>query len=438
MQILRTSMLVTLLLAAHASADVIVVSKSGAPGTLPTVQAGVDAAADGDTVLVQGLGAPMFNEDVVVAARAITLIADDGPAPRLRSLVLRDLPAGGQLVVRGLRVDLAPSGTAVIAIRVLDCAGSVRLEGLVAQGSHGTSGSVALLTPSVNAAPGMTIAGCADVALHACTLTGGGGTSLEDEDVQFNPTSGASGVIVTASNVSAHDCTLKGLGGGSVFDTVTDSGGAGGDGLRNVNGTVFVSGGIASGGAGGHGDCDVFAGICGAGGKGGNGIRQDLPGAALFVRDVTASGSPGGNSSAPGGDGQDGLPVRITAGGFTRFEEPARQFSASSPVREGGTASLVTSGQAGDFAFLLVGGHLGQAIAPPWQGAFLVVPPYSAPAILLGSTGGTLTTLLTAPELPAGLQAVTFHMQSVFQPSGASSPTLIGPWATVTVLDSAF
>ncbi|MHC4302181.1 MAG: right-handed parallel beta-helix repeat-containing protein [Planctomycetota bacterium] len=75
MRVLKTNAALLLLLAACSQARVIQV-----PSDYPTIQAGIDASADGDTVLVApGTYTGDGNRDIDVRARAVTIKSEEGP-----------------------------------------------------------------------------------------------------------------------------------------------------------------------------------------------------------------------------------------------------------------------------------------------------------------------------------------------------------------------
>lgn len=417
-----------LVLTAAVSADVVVVEPGGPVGTLPTVQAGVDAAGEGDMVLVRSSSG--FAQAVVIDGKSLQLVADTGFAPRVQQIVVRNVDAGQSVLVRG--VDVGGAGAFPVGDGVLleSNAGPVRLEDLTAQGRGGSPGT--LSSAPVDGAAGLSVVACNDVVAVECGFFAGGGGWLEDEDFEFSPSDGGAGVLVRSTTLALLDCVATGGPGGSVTDTTADSGGWGGDGVLNKTGTVFFSGGIATGGDGGDADCDFFAGSCGAGGRGGDGYHQEFASASVVFR----GGDLSGGNAGVGGSGVPSLSGQATdleAGTLDVLPAAPRGFDVTSPVREGDDATLTFSGLPGDTALLVLGFAPTQAFLPAYQGALLTTPPTIIP---LGGVGVTpLQIVATIPDLPPGVDDVTLYIQAAYD-DGAS--VLLGPARALTLLDAGF
>jgi hypothetical protein len=107
---------VLVLLAPPARADVLVVDASGG-GDFSSLQAAIDAALDGDVLLVRSgaYGA------LTVDGKALDVFADSGALVRVSgSSTLRNLPAGGALVLSGIEFDGGQPWRATLS--VLACA----------------------------------------------------------------------------------------------------------------------------------------------------------------------------------------------------------------------------------------------------------------------------------------------------------------------------
>lgn len=415
------------------AADLIVVDDTGGvPGSFTTIQAAVDAATGGDTVLVVGSGIETFQESVVVDGKGITLVSDTGVTARMRTLRVSNVPAFERVLVRGVSVGLpGDSGQADIALRVVACLGAVRLEDSVFQGDGGFAGFVIPFEDGYDGARGASITNCGNVAAARCRFAGGGGADLWDEDFDAFATNGGDGAVVTSSTAHFSDCEFVGGSGGSVFDTTIDSGGAGRDGLVVTDSEVSLAGCTASGGHGGSGDCELFG--CGSGGSGGDGVAQFGPTSVTRVRGVVASPGTGGFS----GDGfpsADGQPFHITAGAQVVYPALHREFSLTSPVRAGvDDVVLSFDGLGGDVAFIWPALDTAQAFLPKYQGPLLLNWTIGTGPILIGPLppfSGELDVTLPVPVIP-GFDALDVTIQAIFDDG---SDVLLGPAETLTLL----
>jgi len=89
-----------------AQAGVIVVN-----GDAAVLQAAIDAAADGDTLLLKPPGGDVFFNTVTVDGKSLTLVADGG-VYELPRLVVQNLPAGGQGASSAHLADCTIAGAA--------------------------------------------------------------------------------------------------------------------------------------------------------------------------------------------------------------------------------------------------------------------------------------------------------------------------------------
>lgn len=346
------AILTTLALAAPVAAgDVLVVDPSGA-GDHTTLQAAVNAASDGDVLLVRP---GVYPEDVTLTARALT-IAADGNVTLRGHLFVRDVAIGQVLLISG--IDVAPppgwaSGPSYYgAVDVRDCQGRVRIQDgdLTGADSEGSS-PFAHPAATFSGGPGLRAAQCDDIALIDCRATGGPG------GLAVVAPSGLGG-----DGVWATDVALLGL-----IRTVSTGGhggrgddpGHGGQGARLDGATTLH---IAYGAyTGGDAGCwETYPGSPGWTVDGGAGLWRgagtttwDFAGVFLGGRTAMQSGCEntpaGGNPGAPhGGPGgmttQVGYPNTLHAPALVRAGQPwaldlvaeageqARLFHASQPT----------------------------------------------------------------------------------------------------------
>lgn len=425
-------------LAVPLRAGVVVVDQGGTPGTFPTVAAGLAAAAEGDIVLVTGAGTVNFPEDVEILGMSVSLIADEGVVPRIRSLEIRLVGVGQAVLVRGFEIGMFPLASTGEGLRIIGCDGTVRLEDCGVQGRGGSAGSVSPFMGAFDGWRGASIVECADIVAHRCTFGGGSGGTVFDEDVELTVSDGADGALVYESDAVFTECAFVGGTGGSMLDTLPTTGGRGGTALSIDSSRVILEGGSATGGNGGSADCDVFG--CGNGGGGGDGIHQDGAAAELVRRDVLLTGGTGGAAGGFGAfPGANGDPLAIDAGTAIAFPAPARGFTVSSPAREGGIITFTFDGETGDAMLLWIGLKTGQILKPAYQGAWIGTGDFLVAALPAGvvATGGVpLVLAVPVPALPPGVEDVALVAQSATIPAGGGG--LLGPASFLTLLDEAF
>jgi hypothetical protein len=424
---LRLSLAALLALAlplSAARADVLVVDGLGT-GDFDSLIAAVAAAEEGDVLLVKHLANTWPIVTVTLGDKSLTIVSDGGQ-PDVDRLVVQDLPAGKVIVLRGLDLDAG--------LQLIDNQGSVRVESCLLQGLGGSPGGPT--SESFDGSPGLRIEGCHDVALADCSITGGNGADVFEDDTEWNPTAGGAGLALIDSRVTLTHCGLVGGQGGSDFDD-GDSGRNGGDGVSNVDGTLVLVGGSLVGGDGGNGGCNFFPSFCGWGGSGGNGLRNATAGAASFVRGIALmQGGAAGSGAGGMPDGSAGRKILQVAGSVTSWGHSATGFSVSSPVREGQPLAVSATGQPGDAIWVLASLAPAQSVKPPYQGSLLVGAPLFVQlplGVVPGS--GTLQVVTPAPVLVPGAESLDVFLQGVVQ---RGSTWLLAPASTLTLLDAAF
>jgi hypothetical protein len=419
-----------------AQSAVRVVAPTPGPGVAFTnVQAAVNAAANGDIVLVRSGSYPSFS----IVAKDVDVVADSGANVTVAGFAVRNLSAGSAVVVRGI----VASGGNEAGAQIKNCAGHVTLEDCVLVGADGDG---AFTSPNFdpNGAAGAVVDGSNSVAIVRCQLFGGHG----DDYVPFTALYGAGGdgLFAEGSSIALHESACLGGTGGDVNDDdAAWTAGPGGDGA-DVDATfLFAAGSSFTGGAGGIGgeDFDGFTGVysCGNGGDGGHGLNQSAP--AVGPADVhllasVANGGAGGPPypGAPCAFGASGQPDQIQLGGVSVLQSNAFEFSVTSVVREGQNTTFVFGGDADSPAFLLVAGTPSFLWAPTLSGMLLVDP--SALVIWPGllDTYGNLTYVLPAALALPALTGTQVRTQALFF-SALSQNFVFGPASVVTVLDSA-
>ena len=405
-----------------------VVAPSG-PADFSQIQPAVDAASDGDTILVKPGSYPGFTID----DKALSVVGDTGALfHALGTISVRNLSAG-KTAVLGNFITWAASSP---AMRVRNSTGSVRVQ--AAQ-----FGVTSFQTSSPTAA--VEILSCGDVFLTACSLTGADGAPNVNGSVA-RP--GGNGMTADASNVAIYDCTLQGGRGGNGGNQLWGSGAAGGNGCRVMGGFVFASNSVIRGGQGGdsspEGNC--FSGF-GYVGDGGDGVSISAPAHGEFLG-VTAEGGPIGqdHGSNPAGcvcpnclcgcyGGNDGVPIDDPALVHVIPGSP-RVLQAPLVVRENASVPLDFQGAPNDALFLYMARQTLFQFSLPRKGVYVL--PMSSPILAIGTADGAghHTNGFIAPDLGAAAQSRVYFLQSLHR-TGAAERTL-GTGRCVVVLDQAF
>lgn len=364
--------------AARAQTVWVVDDSAAPPSDFHTIQEAVDAASDGDLILVR----PGDYGVVDVDARKLVVQADDGGAARVSGVRVSNLTAEQFVAVRGLRWRDMSS-------LVLDRnQGDVWLEDL--SGAEVTS----------------SIAQCPRVVLRDCVL---------NAHLPFGPTGGHPGLLVTrSSHLALYDCALEGDGG---LDAPPFSIPAGA-GLHLDGSTA-----IAFGGA--------FLGGPGNGGVTGPGALVLHVQANLRIHGTMLLGGPGASGSGPPYVLQDG-------GTLVERPEVAPRMDVQSPVREGQTVPMTFRAVPGETIHLLVSRAPGDwrtshgAVGPRVLDKILFVLPMGVvPA------SGVLETTFTAPPIPGDFHS--FYFQPVAldgRPGVAFRQKKLGAPTQVHLLDA--
>lgn len=398
------------------------------------VQSAIDAASDGDVIVVRyPYVAPPY-DPFVIDGKALTIVGVilggsgwQAVPPDLvgmpgnqnaRKITVRNLGASQQVVLRGMLVD-AGNGTLSAdfnrgsALTIENCQGAVRVEECSFIGEEGVSGQTFPIPPEAAAAPGVVVRDSDDVAFFGCYVEGGEGAWIHDEDSDWFVTDGETGVEVEGAVLSLYDSRVLGGRGGSIEDTDCTGAGDGGSGMSVTSSKVFLSGSAVLGGDGGHGDYDLFWGCAGAGGDGGDGLV--LTSGAVYRLDTTLAGGAQGFDGLGSPSGVPGVPVVQLGGSLLPVPGKARSLTVESPLLGGQGGSIEVGGLPGDSAFLLVSLLPIQTLVPAYSGNLLVggasflVPLGTIPA------SGSLSASFSAPSLGAGTQFAGAYVQVVTQ-----------------------
>jgi hypothetical protein len=367
------------------------------------VQPSVDAAADGDTILVRAGTYSGFRID----GKGVAVHAD-GPGVAVapdESIRIANIGAGQQVVLRGFS-QLAGPG-----LSIESCAGPVLVEECVfmaneAQGaSHGGA--------SVVNSPRVTIA-------HSLLL----GTT----PFSTSPPVAGAGLSAVASGVTLHGCVLGGGNGASLGLAFANGGpGAALDGSAIVADNTWIVGGTGGAGIGLLGSC------LSPPTEGGPAIS--FPGQPSNLYAFAATIVPGN-----GGTGALCPPARagkkvVGTGIVTEIEGVAASVLTPDPVRSGQTVNVDVTGPVGASGFLLV-----SAVADPvfLQGCHGTIGPAAAYALTVPvgvMPGSGQISLPMTVVAPLGVPGATVYLQTVMLQGNSC---FLGATTAMLLLDSGF
>jgi hypothetical protein len=408
------------------------------------IQSAIDAAADGDTVLVRAGTYEAF----ILPGKGLSIVADTGALVNVdgRSEIAH-VPPGSSVQLVGLRlrgISGVTQNTAALFAR--DCGGALRISNCSLQGGHGKSTSSSLGGPSAGREGGR-FNRCDDVALCSASIAGGAGGG------SAGGLPGGAGLIARDSRIALYDCNLSGGRGGNDAQDHAYDGGPGGHAYESPDALAFASGSSFQGGAGGNGgeeQTDLF-GNCisaGAGGDGGHGIflGSQPPGTALPRADLQSCSLAGGAGGfggpgyqcANGPNGFPGQPLVVANGVSSSSSTPARKLTVANPVREATRVPLAFTGQPGDVVWLLQSLVPAHTQSPPFEGRLLVQPDFHSRVAFRGVVGanGQLAATLQLGRLPLGTETSVLHVQLLAFSSG--SPGVLGTAVPLVIVSSLF
>ncbi len=419
-----------------ASADVLIVDGTGAtPESFMTIQSAIDSAQSGDTVLVTGSGTVVFDEELVLTAKGITLIADNDVAVHAKSLELASIPITERTVLRGIDFGLPGATPNNVALNVFNAFGSIRIENCDFYGRDGAAGLLNGTTPIEFGYSGYAAAeilGCNDLVFHQCNFFGGQADPLDAG--QYYSCNGGDGLEISFATVSMSGCTVIAAHGAHINVDIFQDGGDGGHGLIIRDSVISLAGTVIESGDGGDGACDLPA--CDVGGPGGDAIRLLDSAGVLRLRDVTTLAGVGGLDGDGGGFAGDGVELRNPMGSLVlSYPSLFRDFTtASSPLRAGDDLTLTLAGLAGDTIFVWGALDTQSTFVPKFHGPYLLAGATLGPtAFALGTlpADGALELDIAIPPLP-GLDALELSLQMFTQRPGGG--VFFGPGSTIVLL----
>lgn len=397
-------------LALPASAGVLIVDAKPPAGFID-IQSAVDAASDGDTLLVKSGIYPGFvvvDKDLTIAGDALAQVQIDG------TIHVRDLGAEKTVLLAGL--DAAGGarfdGT---GLRLVDNAGMVWVEGC----SIRARASQACMA----AAAAAHVERCGRVAIVRSDLVG--------SEAAPGQGSGGDALHVIDSSVATHNCGVMGG-----FASWHDCGGAmdGGNGgsSAHVSGASFLFTSADrymaadGGGAGGN---------PAAGGNGGDGLIGLAPSQLEVFGSMLLAGAGGLGSECGLPECDDGSPGTAASANVHVIGGEAATFTGGPPVREGMPIMVVVYGIPGERYAFDTARDTDFRFAPNQRGVRLT---RGGRRLALGHIppSGATGVLLTAPMLAPGEQSRRVFVQSLHW--GTSGPLTLGSVRAIVVLDAEF
>jgi hypothetical protein len=402
------------------------------PGLLPsTIQPAVDAAVDGDVILVESGIYPSF----VIRNKELTVVANTGADVKIDGAIrIGGLDGTRSIVLQGLKNTGGPVThvAAQFGLRVVNSSGLVLVQDCTLMGGTRPSGPGAGVSAH---RPSVLVENSLAVVFSRCTLRGALPISNESPLYMNNgyeagwPSEGA---LVVNSALHFFESTVIG---GNGFVGHYD-GGMGAHALWAEHSAVYLSGTTVAGGNGSQSsfNCQAF------GGGGGDGLRGSI-GSSFILRASTCVGGAGmpsgGSPFCPQYAGNTGLPVQLLDTSTTNvIPGAAAKLVATALAREGETAQLTYSGTSGDVVerhssregTALWDPTLSSVQVPAFGQTFRVAP--------VGTLGASSTDqFIVVPELGAGVQhRVLFYQAAHNGPAGQQ----LGTPRALIMLDGAF
>ena len=376
------------------------------PGGFSQIGEAVQAAQDGDTILVRAGANHQLLPIFVSKALTIAFDSSTGFAPSATFLDVSNLPAGKTVVASGLSVG---------HILLKNNAGSVRLVRC-----RSTTGGYRYWEPA------MTIeSSSGSTALASCIVTGGTPT-------YSGP--GSAGLAVEDALAAVFDSTLTG-GRSADADKGAYPGGTGASVVRNIlPARLLLANSSVKGGRGGDLDSCLYYSVSAPGGDGlvvGTGATATRL-ASTIAGGAAGTAAPCGTIGAPGA-------ALVISGTLSSLTTSALKLTTPTVAREGQTITLTITGVPGDRVNLVAG--LQTAFRELMDGVLLVRPGPSSLSPLRGHLGtigpsGIFTVSYTLPLLPAGTGALNLWFQALARHTDGRRT--LGSFSVVTVLDSIY
>lgn len=342
------------LFATPAFADVFVVAADGT-GDFLDIQPAVDAATDGDTLLVLPGSYSSFD----VASRSLTVTAEIATLATVTGTVrVRSLAPDQTVILTGLEVTGGFTGPLGLGwgLRLQNNQGTFVAQDCVFRADPALQPPASTL---VSGRHGVAISNSASCAFVRCELSGGPGREI------YNccdyGTSGGDGLNSEGGGIlTLFECALAGFDG-----SYSGWGGPGGHGLRIVSGELHVSASTLTGGDGGYGDDFIF----GPGGDGGSALVLPSSATAFLRENDYVPGEVGGSFlGSPGG--QPGGTI-VGNGVANQLPGTHRRVDGQNVAWSGSDYRLRVMGEPGDSVRLAFSERVGNVFDPQVPGVWV-------------------------------------------------------------------
>jgi hypothetical protein len=388
-------------LSSLAFAGVLRVAPSGAPYTTP--QDAIDAAVDGDTILIAPGSYPGFTIPDVALAIAVDLAG----TVSCGGVDVENLSSTRNVLIDSLRLTSATG----YGLKIRACSGSVRVQSCTLRGAD------ANIQSNLHASQGAYITGSTDVVLRRCTIDGGHGDGVNPSFAR-----GQDGLFARGSRLALYGCTLRGGAGAFADPNGWDLGGDGGDGLETPDSFILAQETSFTGGTGGDGGDGDFLQPGNGGGRGGNGVllHADQAGTSpeVVTRACHLTGGPGGYGGFWGGpDGPPGLPAMVDVGTVrTSVQKAVIDVDTPSNWPIGSMVPIRIAGSPGSIVELLVApdtGFVSNATTDyPRHVPNPIVPLFRRLGVGVVPPSGSITLNVTVPSPPAGIPTQAWYLQA--------------------------
>jgi len=403
------------------------------------IQPAVDAAADGDVILVRGRLGEVYG-GAVISGRTLTIAGDIDTStpfpvqinPVTGPIWVQSLLPGQRLTLRGLAIrDANPLAPAFQSnLTVTSCIGSVYVEEV------SMTRGVATALGGAPTPPALLVTNTSDM-----TVVHGAGFGSRGTQGAIGGQAG----LIFSSSVILHHVQLQGGSGSPVSGPqpgIIVQAQPGGEGLRIVGADVLSIGSTIRGGDGGRGVEDAAM-NCYPSADGGTGAHvtfSAVNSASLTELDSSVQGGPGGGApgvNCPAGAPGDDL---FLAGTHTVLPATAPEFITNSPVRETEDLTLLFRSTPGDFAFLSVGLLSSPAFDPvSFDGLLHILPPVIFRFMGTVPASGDFFRQFTINELGLGVEAINVDLQGIFfTPATTGLRLTAANPSSVLMLDESF